>query len=143
MMKLVSRLLSRTEPTFSEARPREAAAIAAVHAEAATATDTDWPRIVLLYDRLMDVEPSPVVALNRAVAVSMARGPDEALALVDDLDARGDLADYYLLHSTRGELLRRLGRRAEAAAAYERAASMASNAAERQFLERRRAQLAD
>jgi RNA polymerase sigma-70 factor (ECF subfamily) len=96
---------------------------------------------VLLYDRLMAVEPSPVVALNRAVAVSMARGPAEALAIVDDLAVRGDLGDYYLLHSTRGELLRRLGRRHEAAQAYERAAALASNAAEREFLERRRAQL--
>ena len=119
------------------------AAIAAVHAEAGSAAETDWPRIVLLYDRLMSVEPSPVVALNRAVAVSMTRGPAEALVIVDDLAASGDLDDYYLLHSTRGELLRRLGRRAEAAEAYERAARMASNIAEREFLERRRAQLAD
>jgi RNA polymerase sigma-70 factor (ECF subfamily) len=99
--------------------------------------------MVLLYDRLMSIEPSPVVALNRAVAVSMARGPAEALAIVDDLSLNGGLDDYYLLHSTRGELLRRLGRRPEAADAYERAAAMASNAAEREFLERRRAQLAD
>ncbi len=119
------------------------AAIAAVHAQAATATETDWPRIALLYDRLLALAPSPVVALNRAVAVSMARGPAEALVLVDDLAAMGDLDDYYLLHSTRGELLRRLGRRGEAADAFERAAALSSNAAERQFLERRKAQLAD
>ena len=119
------------------------AAIAAVHAQAVTADETDWARIVLLYDRLMAVAGSPVVALNRAVAVSMASGPAAALAIVDALAASGDLDDYYLLHSTRGELLRRLGRRAEAAEEYGTAAALASNAAERQFLERRRAQLID
>jgi RNA polymerase sigma-70 factor, ECF subfamily len=119
------------------------AAIAAVHAQAMAADETDWPRIVLLYDRLMEVAGSPIVELNRAVAVSMASGPADALVIVDDLAARGDLDEYYLLHSTRGELLRRLGRRADAAQAYGRAAALASNAAERQFLENRRAQLLD
>jgi RNA polymerase sigma-70 factor (ECF subfamily) len=119
------------------------AAIAAMHAQASTASETDWARIVLLYDRLMALTPSPVVALNRAVAVSMARGPAEALAEVDDLAASGALDDYHLLHSTRGELLRRLGRRAEAAQSYARAAALTSNAAERRFLDRRRAQLID
>ena len=83
------------------------------------------------------------MALNRAVAVSMARGPASALAIVDELAANGDLDDYYLLHSTRGELLRRLGLRTEAADAYGTAAGLASNVAEREFLERRRAQLLD
>jgi len=119
------------------------AAIAAVHAEADAADATDWARIVLLYDRLMAVAGSPVVALNRAVAVSMASGPAQALAIVDGLATSGDLDGYYLLHSTRGELLRRLGRRAEAAGEYGTAAALASNAAERQFLELRRAQLMD
>ena len=136
-------LLDRAASLGAPGQYQLQAAIAAVHAEARTAHETDWPRIVLLYDRLMAIEPSPVVALNRAVAVSMARGPAEALAIVDDLAVNGGLDDYYLLHSTRGELLRRLGRRADAARAYERAAAMASNAAEREFLERRRAQLAD
>jgi RNA polymerase sigma-70 factor (ECF subfamily) len=134
-------LLDRAASFGAPGRYQLQAAIAAVHAQAPVAAETEWPRIVLLYDRLMAVEPSPVVALNRAVAVSMARGPAEALAIVDDLAVRGDLGDYYLLHSTRGELLRRLGRRHEAAQAYERAAALASNAAEREFLERRRAQL--
>ena len=119
------------------------AAIAAMHAQAPTAAETDWARIVLLYDRLLVLNPSPVVALNRAVAVSMAQGPAQALAAVDNLAATGALDDYHLLHSTRGELLRRLGRRSEAAQSYARAAALASNAAERQFLERRRAQLND
>jgi RNA polymerase sigma-70 factor (ECF subfamily) len=118
------------------------AAIAAVHAEARSADQTDWARVVLLYDRLMMIAASPVVALNRAVAVSMARGPAEALAVVDELAATGDLDSYYLLYSTRGELLRRLHRGAEAAAAFERAASLATNKAEHDFLERRRAEIA-
>jgi RNA polymerase sigma-70 factor (ECF subfamily) len=119
------------------------AAIAAVHAGAATADETDWARIVLLYDRLMAIAGSPVVALNRAVAVSMTRGPAEALAIVDDLGAHAELDDYHLFHSTRGELLRRLGRRADAVQAYDRAAELASNDAERQFLAKRRTQLLD
>jgi RNA polymerase sigma-70 factor (ECF subfamily) len=119
------------------------AAIAAMHAQAASAAETDWTRIVLLYDRLMALNPSPVVALNRAVALSMARGPDVALTVVDELASSGSLDGYYLLHSTRGELLRRLGRRADAADSFARAAALASNAAERQFLESRRAQLLD
>jgi RNA polymerase sigma-70 factor, ECF subfamily len=135
--------LDRAASRGAPGRYQLQAAIAAVHAEAATADVTDWARIVLLYDRLMAIAPSPVVALNGAVAVSMSRGPAEALAIVDGIAEQGDLDDYYLLHSTRGELLRRLGRRADAAEAYGRAAGLASNAAERQFLERRRAQLID
>lgn len=111
------------------------AAIAAAHAEAVRAEDTDWRQIAALYGRLESLHPSPVVALNRAVAVSMAEGPAAALPLVDAL-ARS-LADYYLLHATRADLLRRLGRREDAIAAYERARSMTQNEAERRFLTRR------
>ena len=119
------------------------AAIAAVHANARRADETDWARIVLLYDRLMMLNGSPVVALNRAVAISMAGRPADALAIVDALRDDGELDGYYLLHSTRAELLRRLGRRAEAADEYRLAAGLASNDAERRFLERRWAQLVD
>ena len=119
------------------------AAIAAVHAQAARPEDTDWAHIVLLYDRLLSINDSPIVALNRTVAVSMARGPAEALAIIDELRDGGGLDGYYLLHSTRAELLRRLGRRDEAAVEYAQAAALATNDAERQFLERRRASLID
>ena len=97
------------------------AAIAAVHAEAPTAAATDWAQIVGLYDVLVRAEPSPVVELNRAVAVAMRDGPAAGLALIDAILARGDLADYHLAHSARADLCRRLGRTAEARAAYERA----------------------
>jgi RNA polymerase sigma-70 factor (ECF subfamily) len=108
------------------------AAIAAVHAEAATANDTDWSRVLALYDQLLAFAPSPVVALNRAVAVGEVLGPAAALGLVDELD----LHNYYPFHATRADLLRRLGRDSEAATAYERAATMAPTDAERQFLTR-------
>jgi len=111
------------------------AAIAAVHAEAERAEDTDWAQIAALYDRLRALHPSPVVALNRAVAVSMATGPEAALPLVDELSA--PLADYHLWHATRADLLRRLGRRDEAAAAYQKALELTQNEAERRFLQRR------
>ncbi|MGZ6143919.1 MAG: RNA polymerase sigma factor, partial [Myxococcales bacterium] len=111
------------------------AAIAAVHAEAARAEDTDWRQIALLYERLSRAHPSPVVALNQAVAVSMADGPAAALPLVDALS--GALGDYHLWHATRADLLRRLGRRDEAVAAYERARELTSNDTERRFLARR------
>jgi RNA polymerase sigma-70 factor (ECF subfamily) len=114
------------------------AAIAAVHAGADSAASTDWQRIVLLYDRLLAVVPSPVVVLNRAVAVAMVNGPAAALAVVDGLAADGALDGYHLLHATRGELLRRLGRAIEAAAAYERARDLATNEVERAYLEQRR-----
>ena len=97
------------------------AAIAAVHAEATTAADTDWPQIAGLYDELYRRLPTPVVALNRAVAVAMAYGPAQGLELVDDLSGRGTLDGYYLLHATRADLLRRLRRAAPAQAEYERA----------------------
>src|SRR5205807_3199705 len=97
------------------------AAIAAVHAQSPSAAATDWAQIAALYDVLARVEPSPVVELNRAVAVAMRDGPAAGLALIDALLARGELTDYHLAHSARAELCRRLGRTAEARAAYERA----------------------
>ena len=112
------------------------AAIAAVHDDAPRAEDTDWSQIVALYDQLLAMAPSPVVALNRAVAVAELRGPEAGLAIVDALSLDG----YHLFHSTRADLLRRLDRVDEARAAYERALSLATNAAERAFLERRLAQ---
>jgi RNA polymerase sigma-70 factor (ECF subfamily) len=111
------------------------AAIAAVHAEARRADETDWRQIALLYDRLLAVHPSPVVGLNRAVAVSMASGAAAALPLVDEL-AR-PLAGYHLWHATRADLLRRLGRVEEATEAYRRALDLAANEAERRYLSRR------
>jgi RNA polymerase sigma-70 factor (ECF subfamily) len=119
------------------------AAIAAEHARAARADATDWPRIALLYERLADLSRSAVVELNRAVAVAMAEGPESGLRLLDELDARGELADYHLLHSARAGLLARLGRDDEAAAAYARALELATNPVERRFLERRLAAYAD
>ena len=108
------------------------AAINAVHADAATVEDTDWSQIVALYDQLLAVAPTPVVALNRAVAIGEAHGPEAALALVHELD----LENYYPFHATRADLLRRLGRESEAAAAYARAAALAPTDAERDFLRR-------
>jgi RNA polymerase sigma-70 factor (ECF subfamily) len=106
------------------------AAINAVHADAVTAERTDWPQILALYDQLLAMAPTPVVALNRAVAVGEVRGPAAALALVDELD----LDHYYAFHATRADLLRRLGHAGEAAVAYERAAATAPTEAERDFL---------
>ena len=117
------------------------AAIAAVHAEAPTAAATDWAQIVGLYDVLARVEPSPVVELNRAVAVAMRDGPLAGLALIDTILARGDLPDYHLAHSARADLYRRLGRKAEARAAYERALALTRQEPERRFLERRLGEL--
>ena len=113
------------------------AAIAAVHAEAPTAAATDWPQIAGLYGELYRRLPTPVVALNRAAAVAMADGPDRGLELVDDLVQRGTLDGYHLLHATRADLLRRLGRADQAQTAYERALALATNPVERAFLERR------
>jgi RNA polymerase sigma-70 factor, ECF subfamily len=110
------------------------AAIAACHARARVPDETDWARIVALYDALLEITGSPVVALNRAVAVSMAYGPLEALALVDDLAGDPALADYHLLPSVRGDLLVKLGRHAEAATEFRKAAGLASNARERALL---------
>src|SRR6266852_2465315 len=113
------------------------AAIAALHCEAARAEDTDWPQIVRLYDVLKRLQPSPIVSLNRAVAVAMVEGPRPALALIDELAATGELDGYHLLHATRADLLRRLGISADAAASYARALALVSNKSERRFLERR------
>jgi RNA polymerase sigma-70 factor, ECF subfamily len=113
------------------------AAIVAVHAEAPHAAATDWDRIVGLYDVLVRVEPSPVVELNRAVAVAMRDGPSVGLALIDALLARGDLRGYHLAHAARADLCRRLGRTAEARASYERALGLARQDTERSFLARR------
>lgn len=113
------------------------AAIAAVHAEAATAAATDWPQIVALYSALARAAPSPVVELNRAVAVAMRDGPEAGLALIDALLARGELGDYCLAHSARADLCRRLGRKAEARSAYQRALALTQQDLERRFLESR------
>jgi len=113
------------------------AAIAALHCQAARAEDTDWPQILRLYDLLERLQPSPVVSLNRAVAVAMVHGPRPALALLDALAAAGDLDSYHLLHSARAELLRRVGSSGEAAKAYARALALVGNDSERRFLERR------
>ncbi len=118
------------------------AAIAAVHVEAASADATDWPQIVALYDLLALAAPSPIVALNRAVAVAMRDGPAAGLALIDQILAGGDLASYHLAHSARAELCRRLGRTEEAQAAYQRALGLTKQEPERRFLERRLASLA-
>jgi len=113
------------------------ACIAALHAVAPTAEATDWRRITLLYDQLMAVADSPVVALNRAVAVAMVEGPAAGLELMDTLAASGTLDSYHLLHAARGDLLRRLGRAPEAAAAYRRALELATNPVEQTFLSHR------
>ena len=119
------------------------AALAACHARARRAEDTDWPRIVALYDALVQAMPSPVAELNRAVAVGMAFGPRAALDLVDALEAEGALANYHWLPSVRGDLLAKLGRHAEAREAFERAAGMTRNARERELLLARAAQMRD
>jgi len=119
------------------------AAISAVHAEAPTAAATDWAQIVGLYDVLLRADPSPVVELNRAVAVAMRDGPAAGLALIDALLAKGALADYHLAHSARAELCRRLGRTADARASYERALALARQEPQRRFLERRLRELLD
>lgn len=117
------------------------AAISAVHADAATAAATDWNEIVGLYGVLLRIDPTPVVELNRAVAVAMRDGPAAGLGLVDAILARGDLADYRLAHATRADLCRRLGRTEDARAAYERALALTRQDAERRFIERRLAEL--
>ncbi len=117
------------------------AAVAAVHAEAATAADTDWRQIVGLYDALLRIAPSPVVQLNRAVAVAMLDGPAGGLALIDALLEGGDLTAYHLAHAARADLCRRLGQVDAARAAYLRALDLTQQAPERRFLERRLAQL--
>jgi len=119
------------------------AAIAAVHAGDASATETDWEEIVGLYGRLLRDEPSPVIELNRAAAVAMRDGAAAGLALIDGIHARGELAEYQLSHSARAELLRRLGRTAEARAAYQRALELTQQEPQRRFLSRRLSALGD
>jgi len=113
------------------------AAIAAEHCKAARAEDTNWAQIVTLYDLLEQVMPSPIVSLNRAVAIAMAKGPQPALDLIDQLSASGELDDYHLLHAARADMLRRLGANEEAAESYKTALGLVSNDSERRFLERR------
>jgi len=117
------------------------AAIAAVHAEAVTAAATDWNEIVGLYDALLGADPSPVIELNRAVAVAMRDGPAAGLAIVDAILARGELRDYHLAHAARADLCRRLGKTADARASYRRAIELARQEPERRFLEQRVAAL--
>jgi RNA polymerase sigma-70 factor (ECF subfamily) len=127
---IVRQCLQRNQPGPYQIQ----AAINAVHSDAPTAAATDWWQILQLYNQLLILAPSPVVALNRAVAVAEVEGPDAALALVDGLDLGG----YHLFHAIRADLLRRLGRNAEAAAAYEAAIARSENLAERDFLQRSR-----
>jgi RNA polymerase sigma-70 factor (ECF subfamily) len=117
------------------------AAIAAVHANALDAAATDWAQIVALYDLLARAEPSPVIELNRAVAVAMRDGPSAGLVLIDAILRRGDLSDYHLVHAARADLCRRLGRAAEARVSYERALALTQQEPERRFLQRRLAEL--
>jgi len=131
-LTLVDEALSDTPGPFAVE-----AAIAAEHCKAARAEDTDWPRIVSLYDVLHQLLPSPVVALNRAVAIAMSRGPQAGLTIIDEIAASGELDEYHLLHAARADMLRRLGANAEAAESYELALSLANNDSERRFLERR------
>ena len=117
------------------------AAIAAVHAEAESVAATDWRQIVALYDQLVRIQPSPVVELNRAVAIAMRDGPEAGLAHIDAVLADGELANYYLAHSARADMCRRLGRTAEARASYEKALALTQQEPERQFLQERIRQL--
>ena len=119
------------------------AAIAAAHAQAPSSATTDWTQIVSLYDLLMRAEPSPVVELNRAVAVAMRDSPLAGLTLIDTILARGDLGNYHLIHAARADLCRRLGRTAESRVSYERALSLTQQEPERRFLERRLSELSD
>jgi len=118
------------------------AAIAAVHAESSSTASTDWRQITLLYDQLLQIQPSPVVELNRAVAVAMSEGPEQGLRLIDglltrDKQNRDELSRYHLAHSARADLCRRLGRIPEARASYEKALALAQQEADRRFLARR------
>jgi RNA polymerase sigma-70 factor, ECF subfamily len=117
------------------------AAIAAVHAQAGSVAATDWRQIVTLYDRLAEIQPSPVVQLNRAVAIAMRDGPEAGLAQIDAVLEHGELADYYLAHSARADMYRRLGRTAEARSSYEKALALTQQEPERQFLQERIRQL--
>jgi RNA polymerase sigma-70 factor (ECF subfamily) len=140
MIDEASRILDRAMRLGRPGPYQLQAAIAACHATAPTAAETDWVEIALLYERLCQLVPSPVVALNKAVAVAMAKGPAAGLALVDALERSGVLPDYYLLQATRADLLRRLGRMEQARIAYERALELAPTDAERRYLSRRLAE---
>jgi RNA polymerase sigma-70 factor (ECF subfamily) len=113
------------------------ATIAAVHSDAASAADTDWAQIVALYDLLLQMSPSPIVELNRAVAVAMRDGYPAGLRQIDEILGRGDLTDYHLAHAARADLCRRLGKTTEARAAYQQAIARVKQEPERRFLERR------
>ena len=117
------------------------AAIAAVHADAPDTSQTDWTQIIGLYDVLLRTDPSPVIELNRAVAVAMRDGPATGFSLIDAILGRGDLGNYHLAHAARADLLRRLGRTADARVSYERALSLAQQEPERRFLKGRLAEL--
>jgi RNA polymerase sigma-70 factor (ECF subfamily) len=117
------------------------AAIAALHATAETPEQTDWPQIAALYEKLVRIDPSPVIELNRGVAVGMAESPAAGLAVIDAVAAAGDLAAYHLLHAARADLLRRAGRNGEAAEAYRAAIALTTNAVERMYLQRRLAEV--
>jgi RNA polymerase sigma-70 factor (ECF subfamily) len=117
------------------------AAIGAVHAEAESVAATDWRQIVALYDRLVRIQPSPVVQLNRAVAIAMRDGPEAGLTHIDAVLEHGELANYYLAHSARADMYRRLGRTAEARSSYEKALALTQQEPERQFLQERIRQL--
>ena len=135
--------ISEALPLVSESMRREPgpyalqAAIAAEHCQAARAEETDWPQIARLYNLLERVQPSPIVSLNRAVAVAMVNGPEQGLELINDLADTGNLDDYHLLHAARADLLRRLGSTAEAAKSYKFALTLVTNESEKRFLERR------
>jgi len=117
------------------------AAIAALHAEAESFAATDWRQIVALYDGLLRIQPSPVIQLNRAVAIAMRDGPEAGLTHIDALLEQGELANYYLAHSARADMYRRLGRTAEAGSSYEKALVLTGQEPERQFLQERIRQL--
>ncbi len=117
------------------------AAIAAEHARAKSYAQTDWNRIAQLYAMLLEMRPSPIIALNHAVAVAMARGPEDGLALIAELEASGELNDYYLMWAAKGDLLRRNGNLLEAAVAYRRALEVVSSSPDRRFLMRRLAEV--
>jgi RNA polymerase sigma-70 factor, ECF subfamily len=131
---LVRQCLRRNQPGPYQIH----AAINAVHSDAPSAADTDWAQILALYDQLMSIAPTPIIAMNRAVAVAEIDGPGAALIIIDGLDVDYNLDSYYLLHAIRADLLRRLGRTTEARLAYQAAIARTENIAEREFLERRR-----
>lgn len=137
-VEMVSRAFARGEVGFYAIQ----AAISAHHASAASPDETNWTQICEFYDLLQSASPSPVVALNRAVAIAMRDGPDAGLKLIDQIISSGDLSDYHLVHAARADLLRRLGKKALAKTAYEQALSNAKQAPERRFLERRIRELA-